>query len=79
MRVYYASTGEEDGILSLDDLIHNFTVGDAWGHVEPPNTAVDFRAQMISDGFVTGTHDCGTFIAVDVERVRAAWNLEDAK
>jgi len=66
MQIFYTSTGEYAGVMALDDLVANFNAGNAWAEMD--QTEADLRSQLAEEGWFEGTHDCGHFLVLNLDR-----------
>lgn len=71
-HVLYASDGEQTTILPLADLISNFNENGGW---HDRCNAEDMRDEIFGRGWYEGTHECGRYIVVSVDKIKGASNL----
>jgi hypothetical protein len=74
MRVFYTSDGEESGVMTLADLIANFTEGGAWHGPNVPrdHTPEDMTRELRERGWYSGNHDFGQYLVLNLEKLQLA-------
>lgn len=73
MWIQYASDGEYTALMQLDDLIDNFDTSGGWqfGHNQ-----TDMRTELAERGWYEGTHDCGHYLVLNLDRLELTSRLQ---
>ena len=73
VEIFYASTGEECGSMSLEELIRNFHAHGGWGL---KYNAPDMRDDIKGKGWYEGTHDCGNYLVLNLDKLGLCVTLD---
>lgn len=63
MNIFYTSDGEQDGMMTLDELIGNFAISGG-----DPVDVERMREDLAERGWHTGSHEFGQYLVLDTAK-----------
>jgi hypothetical protein len=73
IEIFYTSTGENSGVMPLEELIRNFNAHGGW---ELSYCASAMREQLSERGWYQGAHDCGNYLVLNLAKLGLCVTLD---